>query len=56
MITVAHFYNEFINHYDISTQENLGRGKLCQQPHPVADPTKAEYTHGQAQKNGELKK
>ena len=24
MITVAHFYNELINHYDISTQENLG--------------------------------
>ena len=34
MITIAHCYNEIINHYDISTQEN---------------PTKAEHAH-QAQK------
>ena len=54
MITVAHFYNEFINHYDISTQENIGRGKLRQQSHSVANPIKAEHAH-QAQKNGELK-
>ena len=31
MITIAHFYNEIINHYDISTQEKLGWGKL--RPH-----------------------
>ena len=24
MITVAHFYNEIVNHYDNSTQEKLG--------------------------------
>ena len=28
MITIAHCYNEIINHYDISTQEKLGGGKL----------------------------
>ena len=28
MITIAHFYNEIINHYDISAQEKLGGGKL----------------------------
>ena len=31
MITIAHCYNEIINHYDISTQEKLGGGKL--RPH-----------------------
>ena len=49
MITIAHCYNEIINHYDISTQEKLGGGKLRQQPHSVANPTKAEHAH-QAQK------
>ena len=28
---IAHCYNEIINHYDISTQEKLGGGKL--RPH-----------------------
>ena len=46
---IAHCYNEIINHYDISTQEKLGGGKLRQQPHSVANPTKAEHAH-QAQK------
>ena len=49
MITIAHCYNEIINHYDISTQEKLGGGKLRQQPHSVANPTKAGHAH-QAQK------
>lgn len=49
MITIAQCYNEIINHYGISTQEKLGGGKLRQQPHPVANPTKAEHAH-QAQK------
>ena len=54
MITVAHFYNEIINHYGISTQEKLGGSKL--QPHSVANPTKAEHAHqAHTQKNGELK-
>ena len=46
---IAHCYNEIINHYDISTQEKLGGDKLRQQPHAVANPTKAEHAH-QAQK------
>ena len=54
MITVAHFYNENVNHYDVSTQEKLGGSKLRQQPHSVADPTKAKHAH-QVQKNNELK-
>ena len=45
MITIAHIYNEIINHYHISTQEKLGGGKLCQQPHSVGNPTKAEHAH-----------
>ena len=45
MITIAQFYNEILNHYDISTQEKLGGGKLRQQPHSVANPTKAEHAH-----------
>ena len=49
MITIAHCYNEIINHYDISTQEKLGGDKLRQPPHAVANPTKAEHAH-QAQK------
>lgn len=49
MITIAHCYNEIINHYGISTQEKLGGSKLRQQPHSVANPTKAEHAH-QAQK------
>ena len=32
MITVAHSYNKFINHYDNSTQEKLSGGKLSQSP------------------------
>ena len=49
MITIAHCYNEIINHYDILTQEKVGGGKLRQLPHSVANPTKAEHAH-QAQK------
>ena len=49
MIIVAHFCNEIINHYNISTPEKLGGGKFRQQPHSVANPTKAEHAH-QAQK------
>ena len=49
MITIAHCYNEIINHYEISTQEKFGEGKLCQQPHSVANPSKAKHAH-QAQK------
>ena len=53
MITVAHFYNENVNHYDVSTQEKLGGSKLRQQPHTVANPTKAEHAN-QAQKKWRL--
>ena len=54
VITIPHFYNEIINYYDISTPEKLGGGKLRQQPHSVANPTKADHAH-QAQKiNDEL--
>ena len=49
MIIVTHFYNEVINHYNISTPEKLGGGKFRQQPHSVANPTKAEQAQ-QAEK------
>ena len=52
MITIAHCCNEIINHYDISTQEKIRLSKLRQQPHSVANPTKAENAH-QAQKQME---
>ena len=39
----------YYNQYKISTQEKSGGGKLRQQPHSVANPTKAEHAH-QAQK------
>ena len=50
MITIAHFYNKII-----STQGKLVGGKLCQQPHPVANPTKAEHAHQAPKINVELK-
>ena len=40
---LAHFYNEIINHYGISTQDKLGGCKLRQQSHSVANPTKVEH-------------
>ena len=49
MVTVAQFYNEIIDHYDISTQEKLGGGKLRQQP-PHQGRARTPST-----KNGELK-
>ena len=49
MIIVAHFCNEIINHYNISTPEKLGGVKFRQQPHSVANPTKAEQAQ-QAEK------
>ena len=55
MITIAHCHNEIINHYDISTQEKLGGGKLRQQPHSVANPTKAEHAHQAQKTNGDIK-
>ena len=45
VITIPHFYNEIINYYDISTPEKLGGGKLRQQSHSVANPTKADHAH-----------
>ena len=52
MISVAHFYNEIINHYDISTQEKLGGGKLRQQPQtmPTSDVFPIWYKHNVSKK------